>query len=72
MFLAMVADGQTTASLGEGRKTPNTHPESFFGWVLIGWALGWGSAKGVSIEWGQGSETFLERKWVPRRFPGAS
>ena len=23
-----------------GRKTANTHPESAFGWVLIGWALG--------------------------------
>ena len=24
----------------KGRKTANTHPESAFGWVLIGWALG--------------------------------
>ena len=25
----------------KGRKTANPHPESTFGWVLIGWALGW-------------------------------
>ena len=24
----------------KGRKTANTHPESAFGWVLIGWACG--------------------------------
>ena len=24
----------------KGRKTANTHPESAFAWVLIGWALG--------------------------------
>ena len=24
----------------KGRKTANTHPESFFGWALIGWAVG--------------------------------
>ena len=34
--------------------------------------IAWGIAKGVSIEGGEGSETFLERKWLLRRFPGAS
>ena len=41
MFLATMADGKTAAKQGEkGRETANTHPESAFGWVLIGWALG--------------------------------
>ena len=35
-----VADGQTAASWGEEKKTANTHPESAFGWVLIGGPLG--------------------------------
>ena len=39
MFLVTVADGQTAAHGAKGRK-PNTHPESAFGWVLIGRALG--------------------------------
>ena len=34
--------------------------------------IDWGNAKGVSIEGGKVSETLLERKWVLRRFPGAS
>ena len=38
MSWATVADGQTAASWGERKKTASTHPESAFGWVLIGWA----------------------------------
>ena len=40
MFLATVADGQQLLHGAKGRETANTHPESAFGWVLIGWALG--------------------------------
>ena len=40
MFLATVADGQTAAHEVKGSKTANAHPESAFGWVLIGWAFG--------------------------------
>ena len=38
--LAMVADGKTAASWEEGKRNCKTHPESAFGWVLIGWVLG--------------------------------
>ena len=38
MFLATVADRQTAASRGEGKKDCKHSPA--FGWVLIGWALG--------------------------------
>ena len=38
--LATVADGQTTASLGEGKKIAKAQPELASGCVLIGWALG--------------------------------
>ena len=31
-----------------------------------------GKRKGGEHRKGEGSETFLERKWVLRRFPGAS
>ena len=52
MFLATVADGQTAASWGGGEKNcKTTHPDSAFGWVLIGWALGW--ALGRSVNYGR-------------------
>ena len=40
MFLATIADGKQLLRWEKGRKTAKTHPESAFGWVLIGWALG--------------------------------
>ena len=40
VFFATIADGKTAASSRAGTKTAKTHPESAFGWVLIGWALG--------------------------------
>ena len=56
MFLATVADGQTAASHGAKGKHANIHPESAFGWVLIGWALGrslmcFGAAKKLQRPW---------------------
>ena len=38
--------------------------------IQIGGVVLGGSAKGMSIERREGSETFLERKWVLRRFSG--
>ena len=40
MSLATIADGQTAASWGEGKKNCNIQPDPAGGWVLIGWALG--------------------------------
>ena len=40
MFLATIADRRTAASWGGEKKVQKTHPESAFGWVLIGWVLG--------------------------------
>ena len=38
MFLATTADGKQLLR-GEKGKTAKTHPESTFGWALVGWVL---------------------------------
>ena len=40
MVLATIAHRKTAALWGEGRKTAKNHPESAFGWALIGWVFG--------------------------------
>ena len=36
LVLATIADGETAASWGEGKKNCKTRPESTFGWVQMG------------------------------------
>ena len=48
MFLATIADGQTTASRGKG-KSCKTQREPALRWVLIGWGLAIGLAAQCGI-----------------------
>ena len=66
MFLKTVTNNHTTAPWGDGKKTANTQPESAFGWVLIGWALGH-LLKGFGpggprdpCKWSTGSRNYLK------------
>ena len=67
VFQATMADSKTAASWGEkGRKTTETHPESAFGWVLIGWVLG----RSLSFELPEGNPVWYQVHGIAKLVKG--